>query len=343
MIHSQQNPQDALGTQLCHPPGPFGPPVARTPPMKYPIYCQNLVKRYGNKTAVAGIDLQVRPGICFGLLGPNGAGKTTTVEMLEGLHPCTSGTMKLFGESWGTGKDQFIREKMGVQLQETQLADKLKVVEVIQLFRSFYERGPSVAELIHLVDLKEERNQRFHTLSGGQKQRVALATALAGDPELLFLDEPTTGLDPRARQLLWKVVEEFRARGGTIVLTTHYMDEAAILCDEIAVMDNGKIIARGTPRALIDSLGEVQFVDFEVARAPANFTVQQLQRLTHVQNVEKVREGIRMTISRDLNVLAQVLNSLAQADIVPRGLTTHQATLDDVFLRLTGKELAHGS
>ena len=307
--------------------------------MKHPISCRNLVKKYGDNTAVAGIDLDVRQGICFGLLGPNGAGKTTTVEMLEGLHRATSGTMKLFGESWGTGKDQFIRDKMGVQLQETQLADKLTVLEVVQLFRSFYDKGRSVKELIELVGLQDERQKRFHALSGGQKQRVALATALAGDPDLLFLDEPTTGLDPRARQVLWKVVEDFRDGGGTVVLTTHYMDEAAILCDEIAVMDAGKIIAQGTPRSLIDSLGEVQFVEFEVASAPESFKSEQLEKVANVQKVEKHRDGIRITIPRELSALSGVLESLAQAQIIPRGLTTHQATLDDVFLSLTGKEL----
>ncbi len=310
--------------------------------MTLPISCQNLVKKYGDKTAVAGIDLEVEEGICFGLLGPNGAGKTTTVEMLEGLHSPTSGTMKLFGVEWGTGKDQFIREKMGVQLQDTQLADKLQVVEVIQLFRSFYDRGRDVEELIELVGLSAERNQRFHTLSGGQKQRVALATALAGNPDLLFLDEPTTGLDPRARQSLWKVVERFREGGGTIVLTTHYMDEAAVLCDEIAVMDLGKIIARGSPRALIDSLGEVQFVEFEVARAPDDFSLQKLEEIPSVQSAEVRREKYRLTIGRELSTLTGVLEALARLDIVPRGLTTHQATLDDVFLSLTGRELVGG-
>jgi ABC-2 type transport system ATP-binding protein len=307
--------------------------------MSPPISCQNLVKKYGDKTAVAGIDLEVREGICFGLLGPNGAGKTTTVEMLEGLHPPTSGTMKLFGLEWGQGKDQLIRDRMGVQLQDTQLADKLTVAEVIRLFRSFYEEGRKVDELVELVGLKAERDQRFHTLSGGQKQRVALATALAGDPDLLFLDEPTTGLDPRARQSLWNVVERFREEGGTIVLTTHYMDEAAVLCDEIAVMDLGKLIARGSPRALIDSLGEVQFVEFEISNAPSDFSLSQLESIPLVKSAELRREKYRLTIGRELRTLTSVLEALEKLHITPRGLTTHQATLDDVFLSLTGKEL----
>lgn len=307
-----------------------------------PISCQNLVKKYGEKTAVAGIDLEVREGICFGLLGPNGAGKTTTVEMLEGLHPPTSGTIKLFGIEWDQGKDQLIRERIGVQLQDTQLADKLTVAEVIRLFRSFYAEGRKVDELIELVGLNAERDQRFHTLSGGQKQRVALATALAGDPDLLFLDEPTTGLDPRARQTLWNVVERYREEGGTIVLTTHYMDEAAILCDEIAVMDLGKLIARGSPRALIDSLGEVQFVEFEISTAPSDFSLSQLENIPLVKSAELRREKYRLTIGRELRTLTSVLEGLEKLHITPRGLTTHQATLDDVFLSLTGKELTNG-
>ncbi len=307
-----------------------------------PISCKNLVKRYGEKVAVAGIDLEVRAGTCFGLLGPNGAGKTTTVEMLEGLYPPTSGEMKLFGLSWSEANNRLIRERMGVQLQDTQLADKLTVEEVIRLFRSFYDDGRDVQELLELVRLEPERKQRFHTLSGGQKQRVALATALAGRPELLFLDEPTTGLDPRARQLLWKVVEEFREDGGTVVLTTHYMDEAAVLCDDIAVMDLGKIIAQGSPRALIDSLGQVQFVEFEVGSAPATFDVASLGRSKFVQNVEERRTRIRLTIPRELSALSAVLNEMEASGVVPVGLTSHQATLDDVFLHLTGKELADG-
>lgn len=307
--------------------------------MNSPIVCKNLVKRYGPKTAVAGIDLEVQAGICFGLLGPNGAGKTTTVEIIEGLHPPSEGSVELWGKTWGSGSDQELRERMGVQLQETQLADKLTVEEVIVLFRSFYSAGRQIDELIEMVQLTAERDQRFHTLSGGQKQRVALATALAGAPDLLFLDEPTTGLDPRARQTLWKVVERFRDEGGTIVLTTHYMEEAAVLCDDIAVMDSGRIIAHGTPRALIDSLGEVQFVEFEVASAKDGFAASQLAELAAVQNVEERRGRLRLTIGRDLEALSGVLAGLSAHGVNPRGLTTHQATLDDVFLTLTGKAL----
>jgi ABC-2 type transport system ATP-binding protein len=309
--------------------------------MPPPISCTSLVKRYGDKTAVAGINLEIPAGICFGLLGPNGAGKTTTVEMLEGLHAPTSGTIELFGLRWGAGHDQEIRARMGVALQDTQLADKQTVREVLRLFRTFYPGGRNVDEVIQAVNLMPEQNQRFHTLSGGQKQRVALATALVGDPELLFLDEPTTGLDPRARQSLWSIVEEFRGEGGTVVLTTHYMDEAAALCDDIAVMDLGRIIARGSPAELIDSLGDVQFVEFEVGSAPPSFVPDVLSSSRAVRRIEDRRGRLRLTIDRDIEALAAVLSELKERGVVPVGLSSHQATLDDVFLHLTGKELGH--
>src|SRR5690606_29353988 len=280
-----------------------------------PIFCQGLTKKYDKKLAVAGIDLEVPPGICFGLLGPNGAGKTTTVEMLEGLNHPTSGTIRLFGKSWGEGYDQELRERIGVQLQQTELADKLTVEEVIRLFRSFYDRGRPVDDLLRAVALEEERNQRFHTLSGGQKQRVALATALAGAPDLLFLDEPPTGLDPRARQLLWEVVERFRDDGGTVVITTHYIEEAAALCDDIAIMDGGKIIARGSPRALIDSLGRVQFVEFETEVPLPD--LDRLRRLSAVTHVDLLRGRYRLTTDRSLEALSTVISGLAGEKIEP--------------------------
>ncbi len=317
---------------------PSPSPAARARTDAPAIECQSLVKHYGSKVAVAGIDLVVQRGQCFGLLGPNGAGKTTTVEMLEGLHPPTSGLIRLFGVRWGEGRDQWIRERFGVQLQDTQLADKLTVEEVLTLFRSFYETGRSVNELLELLDLTEERHQHFSNLSGGQKQRVAIATALAGAPDLLFLDEPTTGLDPRARQTLWGVVEDFRSAGGTVLLTTHYMEEAATLCDELAVMDQGRIIARGSPRALIDSLGEVQFVDFESLGTPDSAA---LLALPAVHAVDQRGARYRLRIERSLRALTAVLLELERQGVAPVGLSTHQATLDDVFLHLTGRGLSH--
>jgi ABC-2 type transport system ATP-binding protein len=300
------------------------------------IRCRSLIKRYGKQTAVDGIDLDIVRGECFGLLGPNGAGKTTTVEILEGLNRPDSGTVTLFEVAWGSGRDQELRERIGVQLQETQLGDKLRVVEVFELFRSFYREGGSVDELIAVLDLEAERTKHYSKLSGGQKQRVALGCALVGKPDLLFLDEPTTGLDPRARRAIWGVVERFRAAGGTVLITTHYMEEATALCDRIAIMDRGKIIARGTPRALVDGLGLVQFVEFE---ASAALDEAALAATPMVASVEKHRERYRLRIDRSLAALRSVLAELERQNVVPVGLSTHQATLDDVFLKLTGRAL----
>ena len=301
------------------------------------ISCHTLTKRYGQQVAVDGIDLDIERGICFGLLGPNGAGKTTTVEMLEGLTRPDGGSIQLFGLSWGASHDQELRERIGVQLQDTQLADKLHVDEVIQLFRSFYSHGREVDEVLNLVELIEERNKQYHKLSGGQKQRLALGCALAGHPDLLFLDEPTTGLDPRARRALWAVVERFRGDGGTVLLTTHYMEEAAALCDEIAVMDRGRIIARGSPRSLIDGLGLVQFVEFETGQA---LDAERLLALPDVQEVKRRGPHVRLRAARQIGALREVLTELERQSIAPVGLSTHQATLDDVFLHLTGRPLS---
>jgi len=300
------------------------------------IVCRGLVKRYGKKVAVDGIDLEVEKGQCLGLLGPNGAGKTTTVEMLEGLHAPDAGSIELLGMRWGQGNDHALRQRLGVQLQETTLGDKLQVLEVLQLFRSFCERGRRIDEVLDWVGLRAERQSRYHTLSGGQKQRVALACALVGDPELLFLDEPTTGLDPRARQSLWQVVERFRAAGGTVLLTTHYMEEAATLCDRIAIMDQGKLIAGGTPAELVDGLGQVQFVEFETGDA---VDVASLERLDGVESVARRERQYRLTVGRNVKRLTSVLLELERQNVVPIGLSTHQATLDDVFLQLTGRGL----
>src|SRR5215510_11647547 len=228
------------------------------------LRCTRLVKRYADVTAVDGLDLEVSAGECFGLLGPNGAGKTTTVEVLEGLIPADDGEVEVLGQRWGAGNDHALRERLGVALQETQLADKLTVEETIRLFRSFYTSGRNVDEVIETVELGEKRKGRVGKLSGGQKQRLAVACALVSNPDLLFLDEPTTGLDPQARLKLWEIVERFNAGGGTILLTTHYMEEAARLCDRVAIMDHGKVIALGSPQELIASLGADQVVEFTV-------------------------------------------------------------------------------
>src|SRR5215475_8710460 len=248
------------------------------------LRCSGLVKRFADVTAVNGLDLEVFAGECFGLLGPNGAGKTTTVEILEGLQPANEGTVELLGQHWNSGgeSDRALRERIGVQLQETQLAEKVTVEETVRLFRSFYKRGHPVDEVIKTVALEEKRNARVGKLSGGQKQRLAVACALVSDPEVLFLDEPTTGLDPQARLSLWDIVEKFRAGGGTILLTTHYMEEATRLCDRVAIMDHGKIIALGTPLELIESLGADQIIEFRVTREIADDPLTSLPAVTHL-------------------------------------------------------------
>jgi ABC-2 type transport system ATP-binding protein len=218
------------------------------------LILRGLRKSYGDVKAVDGLDLEIRAGECFGLLGPNGAGKTTTIEICEGLLDRDEGDLQLLGMTWENEPDA-LKEKLGIQLQDTQLSEKLTVKETLELFRSFYEKGRAVETVIDLVQLDEKKNARVGTLSGGQKQRLAIACALVGDPELLFLDEPTTGLDPQSRRQLWSLIEEFKATGRTILLTTHYMDEAEKLCDRVAIVDHGHIIAQGTPHELIDSIG----------------------------------------------------------------------------------------
>jgi ABC-2 type transport system ATP-binding protein len=311
--------------------------------------CLKLVKRYGDVTAVNGLDLEVRAGECFGLLGPNGAGKTTTVEILEGLTAPTGGRVEVLGRAWGVGDDNDLRQHIGVQLQETQLAEKLTVAETTRLFRSFYHRGRDVDAVIHLVELDEKRDARVGKLSGGQRQRLAVACALVSDPDLLFLDEPTTGLDPQARLKLWGVIEEFRRGGGTIILTTHYMEEAARLCDRVAIMDHGCVIALGTPDELIAALGADQIVEFTVAGTLQEQALVSLPGVrgvhgrdgsgaSHGGGLSKV-VGYALTVTDIGLALPALLDELEQQHAKLVTLTTHQATLEDVFVSLTGRML----
>ena len=220
-------------------------------------------KTFVDVVAVERLDLEVARGECFGLLGPNGAGKTTTIEICEGLTVPDAGSVELLGLNWHSGANE-LRQRIGIQLQETQFPDKLTVEETLRLFRSFYRHGISVEESIQTAQLEEKRRSRVGGLSGGQKQRLAMACALVGNPELLFLDEPTTGLDPQARRHLWDLVDRLKQTGRTIILTTHYMEEAERLCDRVAIMDHGQIIALGTPQQLIASLGGEHIVEFAV-------------------------------------------------------------------------------
>ena len=214
---------------------------------------QGLRKAYDDVVAVDGLDLQVFAGECFGLLGPNGAGKTTTIEICEGLLPADSGTVEVLGRHWESDARD-LRELLGIQLQDTQLSEKLTVDETLTLFQSFYREARDIGEVIDVVELGEKRSSRVGTLSGGQKQRLAVACALVGNPVLLFLDEPTTGLDPQSRRQMWDLISQFQSEGKTIVLTTHYMEEAERLCDRVAIVDHGHVIALGSPSDLIDSV-----------------------------------------------------------------------------------------
>ncbi len=298
---------------------------------------RGLCKSFGAVAAVNGLDLEVARGECFGLLGPNGAGKTTTIEICEGLTTPDSGTVELLGLDWRSQSKE-LRQRIGIQLQETQFPDKLTVEETIQLFRSFFARSVSIDQSIAMAQLEEKRTARVGGLSGGQKQRLAMACALVGDPELLFLDEPTTGLDPQARRNLWDLVDQLKGAGRTIILTTHYMDEAEQLCNRVGVMDHGRIIALGTPKELIASIGGEQIVEFALADgAPLDQAL-----LTQIPGVRSynVHAGLHQLFVTELHTaVPPVFASLAAQGLHLAEFRTHSATLEDVFVSLTGRKL----
>jgi ABC-2 type transport system ATP-binding protein len=299
---------------------------------------RGLRKAYSDAVAVDGIDLDAYPGECFALLGPNGAGKTTTIEICEGLLPADAGTVELLGLSWASDTRR-LRQRLGVQLQETQLSDKLTVEETVRLFRSFYERGPAAADVIAMVQLEEKSRARVGQLSGGQKQRLAMACALVGDPDLLFLDEPTTGLDPQARRQVWQLIEHFKTAGRTIILTTHYMDEAERLSDHVAIMDHGRIIALGTPRELIASIGVDHVVEFAIDGAAATLDLVALEQLEGVRRARADNGGFQLQVTELHLAVPELLAALDQRGIALTELRTHSATLEDVFVTLTGRHL----
>ncbi len=309
-------------------------PVAVVPAIR----CTGLVKRYRDVTAVAGLDLEVRAGECFGLLGPNGAGKTTTVEMLEGLAAPDDGDIEILGMRWPE-HEHALRERLGVALQETRLADRLTVTEVLRLFRSFYPRGHTVEEVLAVVALEEKRDAWVEKLSGGQRQRLALACALVGTPDVLFLDEPTTGLDPQSRRQVWEIVARFTRGGGTVVLTTHYMEEAERLCDRVAVMDHGRILALGSPRELIASLGADEVVEFALAGGAPAPVEAELVALAGVRAVRRDGPRYRMTVDEVHRAVPGLLALLQRRGVEMTELVTHHATLEDLFLSLTGRHL----
>ena len=305
--------------------------------MPVAIRCRDLKKTYDGKVeAVRGLNLEIREGECFGLLGPNGAGKTTTIEILEGLLEPTSGEVEIFGYRWQQNPSE-LRELLGISLQETRLSEKLTVRETLDLFSSFYRHPRAADEILEEMSLTEKAGAWVGKLSGGQKQRLAVAIALIANPRILFLDEPTTGLDPQSRRQLWDIIREFQKRGGTVLLTTHYMDEAERLCDRLSIVDHGQIIAEGTPPELIERLGGHQMIEFAIGGNsvdPASWKA--------LPGVEAVHhdDGKMILSAREPHVTIPVL----LAELQQRGarlehLTTRQASLEDVFVHLTGRHL----
>ncbi len=304
------------------------------------IRCRNLYKNYDNQVeAVRGLDLEIYKGECFGLLGPNGAGKTTTIEILEGLIEPTAGLVEILGKRWGEA-DQELREGLGISLQETKLPDKLTVHEVLALFRSFYREGRAPKAVMDEVELTEKGNTWVNKLSGGQRQRLAVACALVGDPQVLFLDEPTTGLDPQSRRQLWDIIHRFQGNGGTILLTTHYMDEAERLCGRVGIVDHGKLIALGSPRELIASLGGEHVVEFAVEDVPnAAISSELLVGLDSVNSARSLPDGFSLQVQEPHLAIPKLISLLNNKGIPLARLTTRHASLEDVFVKLTGRHL----
>ncbi len=304
------------------------------------IECLDLRKTYDGKVeAVRGLNLRIEGGECFGLLGPNGAGKTTTIEILEGLLDPTSGEVTILGHTWRKNQRE-VREWLGVSLQETRLSEKLTVRETIDLFASFYREPRSADDVLDDLQLGEKADAFVGKLSGGQRQRLAVATALVGNPRILFLDEPTTGLDPQSRRQLWDIIRSFQRNGGTVLLTTHYMDEAERLCDRLAIVDHGEIIAEGTPSELIERLGGHHVVEFEASGNCSDGTaLNAWQALPGVESVRHDSGLVSLTVREPHLTIPALLDAVAKHGSQLLHLTTRQASLEDVFVNLTGRHL----
>jgi len=306
--------------------------------MPVAIHCRDLRKTYDGKVeAVRGLNLEIHAGECFGLLGPNGAGKTTTIEILEGLLKPTAGEVTILGQTW-KAQARELREKIGISLQETRLSEKLTVRETIELFASFFREPRPTDEVLTNMQLTEKVDALVGTLSGGQKQRLAVATALVGSPKVLFLDEPTTGLDPQSRRQLWDVVRNFQHGGGTVLLTTHYMDEAERLCDRLAIVDHGEIIAEGTPAELIDRLGGHHVIEFAVS-GNTPVPTESWQALPGVDSVRNDDGMVCLSVREPHRTIPALLDRVDKLAEQLEHLSTRQASLEDVFVRLTGRHL----
>jgi ABC-2 type transport system ATP-binding protein len=307
--------------------------------MDVAIRCHNLRKTYDDKVeAVRGLDLDIQVGECFGLLGPNGAGKTTTIEILEGLLAPTSGEVSILGRTWQE-QGRELRELLGISLQETKFSEKLTVRETIGLFSSFYRTPSSPAAILTELSLNDKADSWVGKLSGGQRQRLAVATALVGNPKILFLDEPTTGLDPPSRRQLWDILGRFLERGGTVLLTTHYMDEAERLCDRIAIIDHGEVIAQGTPADLIAQLGAHQFVEFTVDSNQDGLNREVWLSLPGVESIRDEDGVVCLNVREAAETIPALLSAVQQRRARLLHLTTRQASLEDVFVGLTGRHL----
>jgi len=305
------------------------------------IRCSNLRKRYSSRTgpidAVNGLDLEIRTGECFGLLGPNGAGKTTTIEILEGLLAPTSGDIEILGSRWGVD-DNRLRQRIGITLQETRLSEKLTCRETLRLFRSFYAKGLEPDTVLEQVGLTEKARALVGKLSGGQKQRLAVACALVGDPDLLFLDEPTTGLDPQSRRQLWDILAQFRQQKRTVLLTTHYMDEAERLCDRVAIVDHGKVIALGSPAELIASLGGEHHIEFALLDGQT-CSPEVLREVPTLADIQIANGDYCLAVTAPHVAIPALMELLQKRSLVLSRLTTRHVSLEDVFVKLTGRRL----
>ena len=302
------------------------------------IQCRDLRKTYDGKVeAVRGLNLEIQAGECFGLLGPNGAGKTTTIEILEGLLEPTSGVVTILGQTWKSHSRE-LREKIGISLQETRLSEKLTVRETVELFASFYREPRPTKEVLEALQLEEKADSWVGKLSGGQRQRLAVATALVGSPRVLFLDEPTTGLDPQSRRQLWDIIRAFQKTGGTVLLTTHYMDEAERLCDRLAIVDHGQIIAEGTPAELIEKLGGHHVIEFSLA-GDARGASEAWQAIPGVDSVLTDDGLVCLSVREPHRTIPALLDAVDKQSAQLEHLTTRQASLEDVFVRLTGRHL----
>lgn len=301
------------------------------------VEIENLTKRYGEVTAVDNVSFGIEEGEIFGLVGPNGAGKTTLIEMLEGLRNPDGGSIRVLGLD-PTKQGDHLKERIGVLLQATSIQPDIKVSEALKLFASFYRRNCNIEELIRMLSLEDKLNSRFEKLSGGLKQRVAVALALVNDPEMFFLDELTTGLDPQSRRNMWEMVERINHQGKTVFLTTHYMEEAEKLCHRVAIIDYGKIIALDTPRNLITNLRAGSKIVFKLGGR--DIAISNFEAIRGVNKVEKSRDSFFTLYTRDENITLQELVRMADAQQFPlSNLRTESSNLDDVFLTLTGREM----